>query len=523
MAKINNFIQDFKNYNYYRIFIFNFVVGYLYFLSLSSNFSKYIFFSAMLIMNIIFVLSIFLKEYIKKIKVFFYFQLIIDIIIISLLSYFDGGIFQSSLSLLFYLIIIAAGYFFYDKGAISVATLISVVYLVSSFLIINGVVPALNITGSKVNLNEIADQRVYIKIFINLILFYVTAFLITNMRKTSIKKDEQIETQQILLDDIYKNIYSTILVFDRKGQVTHSNRINSNIFGNRIKMGIDFRKLFPEKMKNECIRIKNNKGFLNDEISYNENYFEYTINIMEKKKDILGYIVSIKDVTEKKKLENKLYEMDKLAYLGKMGANIAHELRNPIASLYGSIQILDENNFDKKDRKLYHLILKQTERLNKIIRSFLNYTKGDNTEFKIINIVEAIKNNVEMLKALVDKNIEIKAKKNYFIQGDKNLILQAVNNIVWNSVEATDKNDVIKIKIEKENDKCVIIISDKGKGIPKDDLDDIFTPFYSKKEEGVGLGLAIAKKNILKNNGRIEVDSKHGESTTFRIYLPLKK
>ncbi|TYB31688.1 MAG: hypothetical protein FXF47_03570 [Candidatus Mcinerneyibacterium aminivorans] len=523
MNNNSEFLSDFKNYNYYRIFIFNFVVGYLYFLSLSSNTSKYYFFSAIFLMNIIFILSIFLKEYINKIKLFFYFQLIIDVLVISVLCYFDGGIFQSSLSLLYYLIIIAAGYFFFDKGAISVATLISIIYLSSSFLIINGIIPALNTSGSTVNLDEIVNRRVYIKIFVNVVLFYVTAFLIANMRKSSRLKDRQIETQQILLDDIYKNISSTILVFNQKGEITHSNRENNKIFGNKIQMGMDFAKIFPESLRNDFKNVKNNKGLLNSEIDYNDSFYEYTINTIRKENEILGFIVSIKDVTEKRKLKNKLYELDKLAYLGKMGANIAHELRNPIASLYGSIQILDENNFDKKDRKLYDLILNQTERLNKIIKSFLNYTKGQDTQFKIINVNELIKNNIEMIKALTETDIKVESKNNSYIEGDENLILQALNNILWNSVEATGNKGKIIIKIEKNDNECVIKITDNGKGIPEDDIDDIFTPFYSTKEEGIGLGLAIAKKNIVKNNGRIEVDSKLKEGTTFRVYLPLEK
>ena len=523
MDKYDKFVNDFRNYNYYRIFIFNFVIGYLYFLSLSYNISMYIFFSAILLMNIIFILSIFLKEYVHKIKIFFYIQLILDVFVISTLCFFDGGIFQSSLALLYYLIIIAAGYFFYDKGAISIATLISLIYLISSFFIINGIIPALEISGSEIQLQEIANNRVYIKIFINIILFYVTAFLITNMRKTSRQKDEQIETQQILLDDIYKNIYSTILVFDKNGYITHSNRHNNTIFDNKIKMGKNYKKIFPEKMRNDFENIKNNDGVLNNEIDFKSSFYEYTMNTIKKGKELLGFIVSIKDVTERRKLENKLYEMDKLAYLGKMGANIAHELRNPIASLYGSIQILDENNFNDEDRKLYNLILNQTERLNKIIRNFLNYTKGQDTKFKIININELINNNIEMVKALTDVDIIVNNKGSYFIEGDENLILQALNNIIWNSVEAIDDSGKINIEIYSRDDECIIEISDNGKGIPEEDLDEIFTPFYSKKEEGVGLGLAIAKKNIVKNNGRIEVESKLKEGTSFKVYLPLKK
>jgi len=523
MDKNDSFVKDFRNYNYYRIFIFNFVIGYLYFLSLSYNISMYIFFSAIVLMNIIFILSILLKEYIQKIKIFFYLQIILDILVISVLCFFDGGIFQSSLALLYYLIIIAAGYFFYDKGAISVATLISLIYLVSSFLIINGISPVLEISGSSVKIEEVANYRVYIKIFINIVLFYVTAFLITNMRKTSRKKDEQIETQQILLDDIYKNIYSTILVFDKNGDITHSNRENNTVFDNKIKMGKNYVKIFPDKMKQDFQKIKFNNGVLNNEIDFKNSYYEYTMNTIKKGEEVLGFIVSIKDVTERKKLEDKLYEMDKLAYLGKMGANIAHELRNPIASLYGSIQILDENNFNEENRKLYNLILNQTERLNEIIRNFLNYTKGQDTEFKLINIDELITSNIEMVKALTDVDIKVSSKDSCYIEGDENLILQALNNIIWNSVEAIDDNGKINIEIDTNKNECMIKISDNGKGIPEEEIEEIFTPFYSKKEEGVGLGLAIAKKNIVKNNGRIEVDSKLNEGTTFRIYLPLRK
>ncbi len=514
-------LKNFNIYLFIRIFVFNFVIGYLYYINLSLNYSKNIFFMSIIIINIIFIINLLIKEFLENVKIFFIFNLILDVIFITVLTFFDGGIFQSSLSLLYYLIIITSSYFFYDKISIIIASFISFMYLIFSFLIVNNIIIAYDIFGNVINYSSVDYGFSYMKVFINIVLFYVTVFIISNIRFSSYLKDQKIKKQKILIEDIYKNIQAFLLVFNNKGFLTNSNQIGEKLFKKSIERNLHYKNILPEKIIEfiEDYKLNNIKNASVFEID--DRFYEISINNIQKDNEYIGFIISIKDITEKREIENKIQEIDKLAYVGKVGANIAHELRNPMASLYGSIQLLNEKNFDEKDKKLYNLVLNEADRLNKIIQNFLDFTEGKEAQFVKVNLADIIEKNVEMVKLLTNKNISIVKKEDCYVKIDEILISQAINNLLWNAVEEINSNGKVSIEIQKFAEKCKINIVDNGKGIPENEINKIFNPFYSKKDKGMGLGLSIVKKNILNNGGDISVKSKEGEGTKFIITLPI--
>ncbi len=247
--------------------------------------------------------------------------------------------------------------------------------------------------------------------------------------------------------------------------------------------------------------------------------YTYEINLMKKDDAPIGYMVTITDITKKKELETRVMEMDKLAYMGTLGAGMAHELRNPLASLYGSIELLNEKSFNDKDKKLYSLILKESERLNKIVSDFLDFVKGENIEQTFIDLRQVVSETLTMINILTEKKIVTDIKINT-IYGDSNLLIQTLNNLIWNALEAVDEDGTVTIRALRKGKNDIIEVSDNGSGIPKEELENIFTPFYSMKKSGAGLGLAIVKKNVITMGGKIEVQSDINKGTTFRVVLP---
>lgn len=503
-----------------RIAIINFVSGFLFFMSSTPNLSKSFFLGTLIAVNFLFLLSLILLQRMERIKAFLYAHFIFDVFLITVLSFFDGGVVDSDLPLLFYLIILAAGVFFYDRGSVLVATIVSISYISSFVLLLTEQIPAHDVTGTLINPAQ-TQEMAFLTLFINLVLFYIASYVISNLGMAYLKKGEEFEVQRILLDDIFENVTFSLFVFDHQGLLSRWNSLGEAFAGKKLRLGLPYSQVLPDEiaiaMKKVYQHHVENYG---DDFKRGQQYFNIQISAIRKNDNDIGYMVLVHDITAKKALEEKLLEMDKLAYLGTLGAGMAHELRNPLASLYGSIQLLDERPFNEKDRHLYGLILREAERLNKIVSDFLDFVKGEHVEKKAVPIKELIREVILMLSVLTEKEIRLNGE-DLSVVGDRNLLIQTFNNLIWNAVEASDKEEEpVMVDIREEGGECLVEVRDTGIGIDPEELNHIFTPFYSKKKKGAGLGLAIVKKNIMNMDGRIEVESRRNKGTAMRIFLP---
>jgi two-component system sensor histidine kinase PilS (NtrC family) len=236
-------------------------------------------------------------------------------------------------------------------------------------------------------------------------------------------------------------------------------------------------------------------------------------------------------------MEEKIKRMDRLAAIGQFAAGIAHEIRNPLTSLSGSIQVLkDETNLNDENRRLMDIALKETQRLNNLITDFLLFAQPERGVKKKINLSLLIEETLDIFihSPECQENIQIfkSISPNLFIKGNSEHLKQVFWNILKNAAQAQPEGGFIHVKVQTENCpensinnyshlRAKVIVKDGGCGIPKNVQKKIFDPFFTTREFGSGLGLAITYRIIESHQGEINVISQENAGTEMIIYLPL--
>jgi len=242
-----------------------------------------------------------------------------------------------------------------------------------------------------------------------------------------------------------------------------------------------------------------------------------------------GEIIIFQDLTQLKEMERDLKTADRLAAVGKFAAGIAHEVRNPLASISGSVEIL-KGKLDfpegEENRRLMDIVIREVDWLDSLITQFLDYAKPSVPDKKTFELKALINEIVESFRNTADtaeRGIEISCG---FVGGgsiiaDRNQIKQVLWNLIKNAAEACDKNGTIDIHTQKDSDdeNMVITVTDSGMGIPDSIKDDVFSPFSTSKHKGTGLGLPIARNIVESHGGQMTFRSLPGK-TTFTITLP---
>lgn len=245
---------------------------------------------------------------------------------------------------------------------------------------------------------------------------------------------------------------------------------------------------------------------------------------------IIGNVLLIKDITQRKKLEEQLVHSEKLASLGSMISGITHELNNKLAPILGYAQIIKEMNVNSDLSEMISKIELSAKGARNIIHSLLGFARHNKPQFKQINIHEIIIRVVNLFKYKMDvRNIKLKSELHDNIpdtMADETQIEQVLLNIINNSFQSlTGIEGEITVKSSRINNSIVVSISDNGPGIPEENLKRIFDPFFTTKEPsiGTGLGLSVCYGIINNHKGSIHVESKPFEKTSFIIKLPLVK
>lgn len=238
----------------------------------------------------------------------------------------------------------------------------------------------------------------------------------------------------------------------------------------------------------------------------------------------------VRDITERKRMEEQVRRSEKLASMGELAAAIAHEIRNPLGAICNSVGVLDSHlKLTGQDKDLLEMILGQSERLDRIISDFLTFAHPREPSFSLRDIREVIKKTIFLLeqdKRYTDK-IEIKEVYESVLPKvyiDADLVHQVLWNLFINSMDAMPNGGQIRITVRKTTlflrGAVEIIITDTGTGIPAKEVCKIFEPFYTTKSEGTGLGLSTVQRIIDDHGGTVDVKSREGKGTTFYIKLP---
>jgi two-component system sensor histidine kinase PilS (NtrC family) len=246
-----------------------------------------------------------------------------------------------------------------------------------------------------------------------------------------------------------------------------------------------------------------------------------------------GFLFTFQDVTENRKKEREARVQQRLAAVGEMAAGIAHEIRNPLASMSGSIQILrQELPLTPDQSQLMDIVLRESERLNETIRSFLAYARPQRLGTARIDVRQVItdtarllQNNAELLDAH-EITVDVPSSEVWF-DADEGQIRQIVWNLATNGIRAMPNGGELRLSVARQEPsgskpgQLHISVKDAGVGIVAEEIDGIFQPFRGGFSRGTGLGLSIVHRIVTDSGGEVKVSSKRGVGTTVTVVLPL--
>ncbi|MFD2171674.1 ATP-binding protein [Tumebacillus lipolyticus] len=236
-----------------------------------------------------------------------------------------------------------------------------------------------------------------------------------------------------------------------------------------------------------------------------------------------------RDMTKFVRMERSIQQGERLSTMGKFSAQIAHEIRNPVAVIKLAMQLLlKQEKFSEKSEKKGKMILSELQRIENLVNHFLNISKPQTPTFCDCNVVETLRDTCNLMQnTFLQGNLQLieQYEQVGIIRADCDQLQQVFLNLLKNAIDATPEGGTIEVVVQKdraESEQVVIRISDTGQGIPNDRLTDVFEPFYTTKSRGTGLGLSNAKAIIQAHGGDMTVESTVDCGTVVAIWLPYR-
>jgi len=244
-----------------------------------------------------------------------------------------------------------------------------------------------------------------------------------------------------------------------------------------------------------------------------------------------GWILILQDLTRLRDMEESVRRSERFAGIGRMAAGIAHEIRNPLASMSGSIQILAaSDHLDGTNQRLMKIVLRETDRLNELVNEFLEFARPTPPAFESTSIRQLLEEMILVFRYLhteenesmitADVDVELVMEGDATVDADPRQLRQIFWNLLNNAIQAMPDGGAVRMVVSRRSRELEVKVIDEGMGIPIEKLNRIFDPFYSTKKGGTGLGLALVHRILDEHNGRVHVESEVGQGTHFSVILP---
>lgn len=341
------------------------------------------------------------------------------------------------------------------------------------------------------------------------------------------KSYQLIEASKVYFDGLMKTIPLGIITLNKENCIVTCNPITEEMLGSQNLIGKNICDYIPSvAYLNFDVPIVNAmvKTMHNPDNSLELNSF--IISIDNEKK---GIGIILRDLKEIQKLQEELNRKDRLASVGQLAAGIAHEIRNPLSTIKGFARIFEENaREDSEEKTLAQIMNQEICRVDKVIADLLEFSKPNTLTKSVVSlqkIIEQVQNSlvIQAKENQVTFSNEISVQK---VSLDFDKMIQVFHNLYINAMEAMTKNSPdkekqITTKAWQEQNKVIISIQDAGHGIAQNKISHLFTPYFTTKAKGTGLGLVIVQKIIETHKGTIKVESQENIGTTFTITLPL--
>ncbi|HEY5610491.1 MAG TPA: ATP-binding protein, partial [Thermoanaerobaculia bacterium] len=450
-----------------------------------------------------------------------YVQFAGDLLVETGLVYFTGGL-DSPFSFLYLVSIITASMMLYRRGGLITASGCVILYGALADLMYYGILP--RPVQSLFSPTPWTSMRLYFNMATNFAGFYATALLTSyiseKLRKTFEELDanrRNLEQLKALNQNVVESIPSGLVTVNPLGTIAFINPAGADILRRPpealVGKHLTESGLFSEEqwnhlksaMKtNRVIRGEKN-DFADDGEARSLGYALTPLNTLDGR--YYGMTLIFQDLTEMKKLESQLRLKDRMAAVGELSAGIAHEIRNPLAAIAGSVQVLKSSkNLAPQEQRLMSIILKESDRLNKSIADFLRFVKPHEklaAEFDIAaslgETLDLLANSQELASGhVIERAIE---PPSFSIVGDPDQIRQVFWNLAKNAIQAMPDGGVLRVGTEIDDDSYRIVFLDNGKGMSEEAVSLLFQPFRTGFPTGTGLGMAISYRIVQEHGG----------------------
>ncbi len=464
-----------------------------------------------------------------------------DLLVETLLVYFTGGL-DSPFSFLYLVSIITASMLLYRRGGLFSASGAVILYGGLADLMYYGVIP-LPEQSWFVPTPLFTSARLYLNMATNFAGFYATALLTSylseKLRKTFEELDvnrQNLAALRALNQNVVESIPSGLVTLSPEGLVTFINPAGCQILHSDVHAVVghpvaDLGFVSDESWTN--VRraltagsvVRNEEQFTVDGENRTLGYAVTPLNTLEGASS--GFTLIFQDLTEMKKLEAELRLKDRMAAVGELSAGIAHEIRNPLAAIAGSVQVLKKSEaLSPQEQRLMSIILKESDRLNKSIADFLRFVRPQEKRATEFDIAASLNETLELLQNSPELQAEHHIDReirppSFIVFGDADQIRQVFWNLARNAVQAMPQGGILRVTAEVDGETYRIRFIDSGRGMSEADQRRLFQPFRTNFPSGTGLGMAISYRIVQEHGGEIDVASAQGVGTMITVSLPV--
>lgn len=347
---------------------------------------------------------------------------------------------------------------------------------------------------------------------------------------------DSVQRAKTELEISFDAIQHSIFIIDRQQRVTLVNKTSESIYGqNRKLIGESYCKILYDAQQApdrcpvlECLNQAKPVQREGPHPRWGGYFYFYAFPVVSLDGELERVVYYEKDATEAKKLEERLRQSERLKALGTLAAGIAHEIRNPLATINFNTQLLlRELVLSELQDQMFHDMVHEVKKIDQIVRQVLNFARPKEPQFLPHDLNEIVRYchslaKVHIRKSQVQFRLELAASLPSFVV-DHNQISQVIMNLVINGVEAMPNGGTLTVATRWSADRSAVVLSvaDTGEGILPGDADRIFDPFFTRKPEGTGLGLSISRQILERHGAYLELASSRGEGSCFKVVFPV--
>src|ERR1700716_2045693 len=454
-------------------------------------------------------------------------QVLTDLALVSLVVHETGG-WDSSLNFLYPLIIIVASVLLPRVWACLVAALAFILYGTVLELNYYEVVPSYCTTHPGL---KSLQAIIFVNLFAFLAVAYLAGLLTTKLRQVGVQlKDASgaLENLQALHENIIQSISSGLITTGLDGRITLVNTAAQKLLERSpaVLIGMPVHELFLDPLPSVESQQTHAEVRFDTVQKFRKTLRVRVASLTVPERGVLGCVYSFDDLTEIRRLERDLRMQDRLAAVGRLAAAIAHEIRNPLTSIAGSVSMLSAvPEMSEEHRKLLEIVTRESHRLNNIITDFLAYSRGKQYHFDKADLLPLVVDTLTLMQhRMTAENTGISIERHFAVReawvladGDK--LKQVFWNFCENAVRAMPRGGTFTVGIEPIGADWQLSFADTGTGMSPQQTEKAFEPFQSNFEGGTGLGLAIVYQIVQAHEGKVWARSRQGQGTTLVLKL----